>query len=178
MNNYRIETFIDESTIQENVCRLAAEIDKHYQGSDEEIVVIGLLKGAFVFTADLVREMSMPLIVDFINASSYGNGTESTGNVRIDHDIGSDVSGKHVLLVEDIVDTGRTFKKVVSLMQSRGAKSVKTCSILDKPSRRVVEMKLDFCGIVIPDLFVVGYGLDYAQKHRDLPYIGKVVFED
>ncbi len=122
--------------------------------------------------ADLIRQIKVPLIVDFMTVSSYGDGTVSTGDVKIIMDLDDSIEGRDVLLVEDIVDTGNTFKKVIRMLGNRNPKSLRTCTFLSKPSRRVVDVSVDFCGREVPDEFVCGYGLDYDQKFRELPYVG------
>lgn len=163
---------IDENQIKEIVAKLGEEITEYYKNTDGELIVIGLLRGSFVFMADLVREIKHPMITDFMTVSSYGDGTESSGNVKIVMDLDESIEGRDVLLVEDIIDTGNTFSKVVRLLENRRPNSLKICTFLNKPSRRVVDVEIDFYGIEIPDEFVVGYGLDYAQKYRNLPYVG------
>ena len=168
----QIKPFVTEHQIQSIISRLGEEITNHYQNTQEELIVVGLLRGSFIFMADLVRKINHPMITDFMTVSSYGDQTESSGNVKIIMDLDQSIAGKHVLLVEDIVDTGNTFSKIIDLLRSRNPKSLKTCTLLNKPSRREVEVNIDFCGIDIPDKFVIGYGLDYAQKYRNLPYVG------
>lgn len=169
-----LAVLIPEDIVIRRTRELAADIASSYDELPEPLMVVGLLKGAFVFAADLVRELEVPLVVDFMSVSSYGNATESSGEVRIQQDTDESVKDRHVLLVEDIVDTGRTFSKVIELLKARGAASVKTCSLLDKPSRRVSDVQVDFCGFQIPDLFVVGCGLDYAGKFRHLPFVAVI----
>jgi hypoxanthine phosphoribosyltransferase len=135
---------------------------------------VGLLRGSFVFIADLVRELKMPVEVDFLEVSSYGNSTQSSREVRILKDIRGEIKGCDVLLVEDIIDTGYTMHHVQNLLQSRDPNRIEVCALLDKPSRREVEVNVRWIGFEIPDAFVVGYGIDYAQRNRNLPYIGKV----
>ena len=163
---------IPEQDIGELVARLGREITEYYQEKGGELLVVGLLKGSFVFMADLIRAVDYPLKVDFLAVSSYNDSTVSSGDVKINMDIGESVQGKDVLLVEDIVDTGNTFKKVIQLLQQRNPASLLTCSLLSKPSRREVDVSIDFLGRDIPDEFVCGYGLDYAQRFRNLRYIG------
>ena len=170
--NQPIKAFLSEAQIQSIVSRLGEEITTHYQDTEDELIVIGLLRGSFIFMADLVRKIDHPMITDFMTVSSYGNQTESSGNVKIIMDLDESIAGRHVLLVEDIVDTGNTFSKIIDLLKNRNPKSLKVCSLLNKPSKREVVVPIDFCGIDIPDAFVIGYGLDYAQKYRNLPYIG------
>lgn len=163
---------VDEDEIKTIVTRLGAEITAHYEGLENELVVIGLLRGSFIFMADLIREIKIPLVVDFMTVSSYGDGTVSSGDVKIVMDVDCSLEGRDILLVEDIVDTGRTFAKVVRMMKNRQPNSVKTCTFLNKPAARISEVQVDFCGKDIPDEFAVGYGLDYGQLYRNLPYVG------
>ncbi len=161
-----------QAQIAEIVERLGKEITAHYQDSDKELIVVGLLRGSFVFMADLVREIKLPMVTDFMTISSYGDATESSGDVKVVMDLDESIHDRDVLLVEDIIDTGNTFSKVVRMLESRKPASLKICTLLNKPSRRKVEVDIDFCGVDIPDEFVCGYGLDYAQKFRNVPYIG------
>ena len=154
--------------IQIKVSELASRISKDYSGKD--LLVVGILKGAFMFFADLVRSVEVPLTIDFIIASSYIK-TETSGEVKIYHDVREDVSDKHVLLIEDIVDTGITLNQIRERILARCPKSLKICTFLDKKEKRIVEIPLDYVGFEIPDQFVVGYGLDYDNKFRNLPYI-------
>jgi len=139
---------------------------------DKEIFAVGILKGAFVFAADLVRNINRPLQMDFMIASSYGNGAKSSGTVKIMKDLDFDIAGKHVLLIEDIIDSGLTMKYLIKNLQTRHPASVKLCALLSKPSRRQADVTIDYCGWEVPDEFLVGYGLDYAEKYRNLPSIG------
>lgn len=163
---------ISEEEIKTAVQRLGREIQEYYQESSSELIVVGLLRGSFIFQADLVREISLDLRTDFMTVSSYGSGTESSGDVKIVMDLGESIEGREVLLVEDIVDTGNTLSRVMSLLEGRHPASLRVCTLLNKPSRRVVEVPVDFCGFEIEDEFVVGYGLDLDQKFRNLPYVG------
>lgn len=173
MNRGIERILIPEQDIQAVVVRLGREITAHYQVMEElDLVVIGLLRGSFVFMADLVRQIKLPLVVDFMTVSSYGEGTVSSGDVKVVMDLDQSIEGKDVLMVEDIIDTGNTFNKVLGLIQHRKPRSLKICTFLSKPSRRLVDVPIDFCGLTIPDEFVCGYGLDYAQRYRNLPYVG------
>jgi hypoxanthine phosphoribosyltransferase len=165
--------FISEQEVQSIVARLGKEITEYYsEKEDLNLLVIGLLRGSFVFMADLIRVIHLPLMVDFMTVSSYGEGTESSGNVKVVMDLDEPVEGKDILMVEDIIDTGNTFNKVIGLIKYRRPRSLNICTFLSKPSRRVVDIPIDFCGMEIPDEFVCGYGLDFAQKYRNLPYVG------
>ena len=148
---------------------LGQEISEDYAG--EQVVLIGTLKGAVPFMADLMKNISLDVEIDFVAASSYGSGTESSGEVILKHDITLDLTDKHVILVENIIDTGNTIKALKAYLQKRGPKSVSICTLLDKPARRKVDVKGDYIGFVVEDLFIVGYGLDFNQKYRNLPYI-------
>ncbi|WP_300180504.1 hypoxanthine phosphoribosyltransferase [uncultured Aliivibrio sp.] len=171
---HTVEVMISEQEVAQRVKELGQQISEHYKESDS-LVMIGLLRGSFVFMADLARAIDTPMTVDFMTASSYGNSMESTRDVRILKDLDDDIKGKDILLVEDIIDTGNTLSKVCEILSIREPNSITICTLLDKPSRREVEVKVDWFGFSIPDEFVVGVGIDYAQKYRNLPYIGKVV---
>ena len=172
---YVIDKMISAKTIAARVEVLARETEAAYAGS-EKLIVVGLLRGSFVFIADLVREIDMNIEVDFLEASSYGDGMESSREVRSLKDLRGQIGGQDVLVVEDIVDTGFTLKHVVTLLQSRKPRKLMTIALLDKPTRREVDIKADWIGFEIPDEFVVGYGIDFAQRNRNLPHIGKVRF--
>jgi hypoxanthine phosphoribosyltransferase len=172
---YSIDRMISAKAIAARIEALAREIEATFADT-EKLVVVGLLRGSFVFIADLVREIDLPVEVDFLEASSYGNATHSSREVRILKDLRGEIQGRDVLVVEDIVDTGHTLKHVVALLSSRLPRRMKTIALLDKPSRREVEIAADWTGFQIPDEFVVGYGIDFAQRNRNLPYIGKVRF--
>lgn len=165
---------ISAEEIQRRTGELAREISEDYAGRD--LVMVGVLKGAFVFLADLARRVRIPLEIDFVAVSSYGSDTESSGVVRIIKDLDLDIAGKDVLLVEDIVDTGLTLKYLVGLLKERGPASVEICALLNKPEARKVDLEVKYSGFDVPPLFVVGYGLDYAERFRQLPYVG--VLED
>jgi len=173
--DYVIDRMISAKSIAARIEELATEIETAFAGTDK-LVVVGLLRGSFVFIADLVRELDLPVEVDFLEASSYGDGMESTREVRIMKDLRGKIEGRDVLLVEDIVDTGHTLRFVTGLLKSRKPRRLETIALLDKPTRREVDIKASWTGFDIPDEFVVGYGIDYAQRNRNLPYIGKVRF--
>lgn len=170
--DYTIKTLLTREEVEKRIKELAKEIERDYQGKD--LLVLGLLKGSIIFMSDLIKEIDLPLVIDFMSVSSYC-GTTSTGVINISKDTDIDVKDRDVLIVEDIIDTGLTLSHVRELLSGRGVKSLKICTLLDKPSRRTVEIKGDYTGFEIPDEFVVGYGLDYDQHHRNLPYIGIVV---
>ena len=168
-----IVEMISAESIAARVESLAKEISEYFADTDK-LVVVGLLRGSFVFISDLVRELDMPVEVDFLEVSSYGNAIESSREARIMKDIRGEIGGLDVLVVEDIIDTGHTMAHVLNLLSSRGPKRLEAATLLDKPSRREVEIEARWIGFEIPDEFVVGYGIDYAQRNRNLPYIGKV----
>lgn len=164
---------ISEEELDATVTRLAGEIDRDYQGADKKLVLLCILKGSIVFMGDLMKKVSVPVEIDCMRVSSYGAGTSSSGNVNIVLDvIRPDISECDFLIIEDIIDSGRTLSYLVGYLKHKGARSVRTCTLLDKPSRRVVDFTPDYVGLEIPDEFVVGYGLDYAEKYRALPYVG------
>ena len=171
--SYVVDRMISAKTIAARVESLAREIKEHFSDS-EKLVVVGLLRGSFIFIADLVRELQLPVEVDFMETSSYGDGMESSREVKIVKDLRGNIEGRDVLVVEDIIDTGHTMKYVKNLLKARKPKRLAVCALLDKPSRREVKVEADWTGFEIPDEFVVGYGIDYAQRNRNLPYIGKV----
>ena len=173
--DYVIDQMISAKSIAARVEILAKEITSHFKDT-EKLIVVGLLRGSFVFIADLAREINLPIEIDFLEASSYGNTMESSKEVKIMKDLAGEISGKDVLVVEDIVDTGHTLKHVLQLLKSRNPKRIEACALLDKPSRREIPIKSRWLGFEIPDEFVVGYGIDYAQMNRNLSYIGKVRF--
>ncbi|RLJ41669.1 hypoxanthine phosphoribosyltransferase [Litoreibacter meonggei] len=172
---YVIDELISAKSIAARIETLAREIHDRFADTDK-LVVVGLLRGSFVFIADLVRELDLPVEVDFLEASSYGDGMESSREVRILKDLRGEIGGRDVLVVEDIVDTGFTLSHVLHLLESRSPARIETIALLDKPTRREVDIKATWTGFDIPDEFVVGYGIDYAQRNRNLPYIGKVRF--
>lgn len=166
------KVLLSQKDIAEIVARLGREITECYKDSEKELIVIGLLRGSFIFMADLVREIKCPMVTDFMTVSSYGDSTVSSGDVKVVMDLDESITGRDILMVEDIIDTGNTFSKVVKMLEGRKPASLRICTLLNKPSRRKVEVKIDFCGIDIPDEFVCGYGLDFAQKFRNVPYVG------
>ncbi|MFH0256007.1 hypoxanthine phosphoribosyltransferase [Vibrio rumoiensis] len=171
---HTVEVMISEQDVQDRVKALGKSIAEHYQGS-ENLVIVGLLRGSYVFMADLSRSIDLNHQIDFMTASSYGNSMTSSRDVRILKDLDDDIKGKDVLLVEDIIDTGNTLSKVCEILEIREPNSIEICTLLDKPSRREVHVDAKWIGFEIPDEFVVGVGIDYAQNYRHLPYIGKVV---
>lgn len=174
---YTVKPMISAKSIAARVEALAHEISEQFSDTDK-LVVIGLLRGSFMFIADLVRELDLPVEVDFMETSSYGDSTESSREVRILSDLRAEIGGRDILVVEDIVDTGHTLHHVTNLLKSRKPKRMMVCALLDKPSRREVDVKADLVGFEIPDEFVVGYGIDFAQRNRNMPFIGSVVFSE
>ena len=170
------ETLCSKEDIEQRVAKLGSEISRDYEG--KSLHVISLLTGSFIFAADLVRSITVPLKVSFIKTSSYGHGTASTGEVAIEEMIKGNISGEHILIVDDITDSGITMEKVMGYLREKNPASVKSCVLLDKPSRRVVELKADYIGFEIEDKFVVGYGLNYGDYYRNIPYVFAVTDED
>ncbi len=170
MENDVGEVLITFEQIKQKTAELGRQITEDYEGKD--LLLICVLKGGLMFLADLMREIRLPVEIDFMAVSSYGDATESSGVVRILMDLDQNVQGRHILIVEDIIDTGRTLKYIIDNLRTRGPASIKVCTLLNKPARRVLDMPLDYVGFTIPDRFVVGYGLDYGQIYRNLPYIG------
>lgn len=164
-----LKVLISEEEIRQRVKELGSEITEEYKNKD--LMIIGVLKGCMVFLSDLVREIKLPLIMDFMVVSSYGSSTKSSGVVRIIKDLEQDIMDKDVLIVEDIVDSGLTLSYLIEILKSRNPRSVKVCSLLDKPERRKSNVSIDYTGYRIPDEFVVGYGLDYDEVYRNLPYV-------
>lgn len=170
MQNDIKEILITEEQIKAKTKELGEAITKYYKGKD--LVIVGVLKGCVIFLSDLVREIDLPLTMDFMVVSSYGHSTKSSGVVRIIKDLEKDIQGKDVLIVEDIVDSGLTLSYLMEYLKTRNANSVKVCSLLDKPERRKSQVEIEFVGFQIPDEFVIGYGLDYAEVYRNLPFVG------
>lgn len=168
-DNKREKTLFTKEEIKERVEELGREVSEFYQ--DKDLVVLSLLRGGFIFTADLIRELSVPVEVDFMTTSSYGDSEVSSGRVNIVHDIRSKIKGRDVLIVDDIVDSGYTLEKVIENLTLKNPNSIRVCTMLDKPSRRKVEVSPDFVGFTIPDVFIVGYGLNYGDHYRNIPYI-------
>lgn len=170
MNDPIKEVLLTEEEIEERVSELAKEISEEYRGKD--LLVVGILKGAVIFLSDLVKRLDFPVMLDFMAVSSYGKSSVSTGEVRILKDLDYSVEGKDILIVEDIIDTGLTLNYLKDILGKRGARSVKICTLLDKPERRTIGVSIDFMGFEIPDEFVVGYGLDYNEQYRNYPFVG------
>lgn len=164
------EVLFSQQQLEERVDQIAQEITRDYAG--KEIVLISVLRGSFVFMADLCRRIDLPCTIDFMSVSSYGSGTSSTGQVQITKDLSGDISGKHILVVEDILDSGNTLSYLLHVLSARHPASISLCTLLDKPERREKPITADYVGFTVPNAFIVGYGLDYAEKYRNLPYIG------
>lgn len=167
-----IRVMITENEVDEKIEAMGRQISKDYEG--RQVHMICILKGGVFFTCELAKRISVPVSLDFMSVSSYGDGTESSGVVKIDKDLDESLEGKDLLIVEDIIDSGRTLNYLIEVLKQRNPRSVKLCTLLDKPERRVKDVKVDYVGFNIPDEFVVGYGLDYQQRYRNLPYIGVV----
>ena len=171
-----IRELVSEKAVDERIVELGKQISKDYEG--KQVHLICVLKGGVFFMCELAKRISVPVSMDFMSVSSYGDDTKSSGVVKIVKDLDEAIEGKDVLIVEDIIDSGRTLYYLIDILKKRNPKSVHLCTLLDKPERRVKDVKVDYVGFEIPDEFVVGYGLDYAQKYRNLPYIGVVEFEE
>ncbi len=168
----KLNMMISQEEIENRIRQIAEQINEEYAG--EDVHLVGVLRGACFFMCELGKYITRPVTIDFISCSSYGNDTKSSGVVRIVKDLSDSIVDKNVIVIEDVVDTGRTLSYLLNMLRDRKPRSLKLCALLDKPSRRVVEVKTDYIGFTIPDKFVVGYGLDYAQKYRNLPYIAEV----
>lgn len=166
----KIEVLISEEEVRARIKEMAKVLSEKYEGKD--LVLVGILSGSVFFLTQLAQDMSIPVEIDFISASSYGSGTESSGKVIIKKDLDRDVEGRNVVVVEDIVDTGQTLRSILEMIEKKNPASLEVCVLLDKPVRRKVRLEADYIGFQIPDRFVVGWGLDYDQKYRDLPFIG------
>ena len=174
--NEKIKVLIDEEQVERRIRELGEQISRDYEG--KKVHLICVLKGGVFFLCELAKRITVPVSLDFMSVSSYGAGTSSSGIVKIVKDLDEPLEGEHVIVVEDIIDSGRTLSYLLEILQKRHPASIRLCTLLDKPDRRVVEhVKVAYCGFQIPDEFVVGYGLDYAQKYRNLPYIGVVELE-
>lgn len=161
-----------QEELQEKVAAMGKKISEDYQNASEDVFCVGILKGAVVFYTDLVRSILLPVQFDFMIASSYGNETSTSGSVKLLKDLDYDVEGKHLILIEDIIDSGTTMQYLMRILRERRPKSIKLCALLSKPSRRTADVHIDYLGAEVPDEFLVGYGLDYAGAYRNLPYIG------
>lgn len=172
----RVEVLISEADVDKKIEEIGKQISRDYAG--KTVHVICVLKGGAFFMCELAKRIEVPVSMDFMAVSSYGSGTESSGSIKMIKDLDESIEGKNVIIVEDIIDSGRTLHKLVELLKTRNPESIRVCTLLDKPERRVVDVHVDYTCFSIPDEFVVGYGLDYDQKYRNLPYIGVVRFED
>ena len=161
-----------QEELREKVAAMGKKISEDYQNASEDVFCVGILKGAVVFYTDLVRSISLPVQFDFMIASSYGNETSTSGSVKLLKDLDYDVEGKHLIIIEDIIDSGTTMQYLMRILRERRPKSIKLCALLSKPSRRTTDVHIDYLGAEVPDEFLVGYGLDYAGTYRNLPYIG------
>lgn len=170
-----IEVMLSEEEVDRKISELGARISKDYEG--KEVFLICILKGASFFACELAKRITVPVSIDFMKVSSYGSGTASTGEIKIINDLSDSIEGKDVIIVEDIIDSGNTLDRLPRVLKERNPASIRLCTLLDKPSRREVEVFVDYVGFEIPDKFVIGYGLDYDQKYRNLPYIGVVNFD-
>ena len=179
MKKHHVDVLISEEDVKSRIVALGEEITAFYQAKQiDKLIVVGLLRGSFMFMADLVRELKLPIEIEFMTTSSYGSEMTTNHDVRISKDLEGDIRGEHVLIVEDIIDTGYTLEKVREILNLREPASLAICTLLDKPSRREVQVPVEWVGFEIPNEFVVGYGIDYAQRHRHLGYIGKVILEE
>ena len=172
----RVEVMISKQEIDKRLDEMAAQINTDFQGEPVEVVCV--LKGGVVTMVEVAKRLKMPVTMNFMDVSSYGDSTESSGHIKILRDLDVDITGKNVLLVEDIIDSGRTLGKLRKLLLQRAPKNFKICTLLDKPDRRVTEVPVEYIGFTIPDAFVVGYGLDYAQKYRNLDFVGELFFDE
>mgnify|MGYP002564758214 FL=1 len=172
----KIDVMIDEATVEARIAEIAQQLSKEYEG--KTIHIIGVLKGSVFFMCELAKRLTVPVTMDFMSVSSYGNDTKSSGVVKMIKDLDESIEGRDVVLIEDIMDSGRTLSYLINILKERKPASFKVVTLLDKPDRRVVELEPDITGFVIPDRFVVGYGLDCAQKYRNLPFIGVVEFTE
>ncbi|CUR53733.1 Hypoxanthine phosphoribosyltransferase [Serratia symbiotica] len=173
---YTIDIMISTKKINTRIIELGQQISENYKNNNKNMVLIGLLRGSFIFIADLCRTIIVPHSVDFITVSSYGNNMSTTHDIKILKDLDEDIYNKDVLIIEDLIDSGNTLNKIRKILSLRSPKSLAICTLLDKPERREVNVPIEYIGFSIPDEFIVGYGIDYAQKYRHLPYIGKIVF--
>lgn len=177
MNKHHVEVMIDEQTVDDRIAQLGKKISEDYAGKSVHMICV--LKGGVFFMCELAKRVTVPVSMDFMSVSSYGGGTQSSGVVKIVKDLDEPLAGKDVLVVEDIIDSGRTLSYLLKNLRTRKPASLRLCTLLDKPERRVVsDVNVDYTGFQVPDVFIVGYGLDYDQKYRNLPYIGAVKFDE
>ena len=173
---HEISVYLTEEQLNQRIAEIGAQITERFKG--ESVYLVCILKGSIFFTTELAKRIALPMTIDFISASSYGAQTHSSGVVNIKKDLEQSIEGENVIVVEDIVDSGNTLSRLMQLFESRNPKTLTICTLLDKPDRREVQVPVEFVGFSIPDEFVVGYGIDYAQRYRHLPYVGKVVLLD
>ncbi len=171
-----IRVMLSEEKVNERIKEIGEQISKDYEGKEVHLVCV--LKGSTFFTCELAKRITVPVTLDFMSVSSYGSGTQSSGTIKVKKDLDEPLMGKDVIVIEDIVDSGRTLSYLLEMLKERKPASLRLCTLLDKPDRRVIDVNVDYTGFRIPDEFVVGYGLDYAQKYRNLPFIGVVEFDD
>lgn len=172
MEQQKISVMISEEEIEKKVCELGAQISEDFAG--ETVKLICILKGSAFFSCELAKRITVPVMIDFMQVSSYGSGTVSSGNIRIKKELDEPIEGENVIIVEDIIDSGKTLSKLVPLLKERKPKEIRVCTLLSKPDRREVEIDVAYNGFMIPDKFVVGYGLDYDQRYRNLPFVGVI----
>ncbi len=175
MEKHHIDVMIDEAAVDNRIKELGKQISRDYAG--REVYLIGILKGSVYFTCELAKRITVPVVMDFMQCSSYGAATKSSGVVKLSKDLDMAITDRDVIIIEDIIDSGRTLSHLKDLLSQRNPASLKICTLLDKPSRRVVDVDVDYTGFQIEDKFVIGYGLDYDQLYRNLPYIGVVEFD-
>lgn len=173
-----MKIIISEEEIQKRIKELGETITKDLKDDDAGLIVVGILKGSIFFLTDLVRQIKLPLVIDFMEVSSYGDEFTSSGDIKILKDLDYSVRGKNVLIIEDIIDSGQTLKKILKLIGKRGPKNVILCTLLDKPEGRKVEVDIQYCGFTVPNEFLLGYGLDFKQEYRNIPYIGVMDLEE
>lgn len=172
MNNTNISIYLTEDEITERIKELGQQITKDY--NNEPVLLVGILKGSVIFLSELAKRIDLPVTIDFMTVSSYGAQTASSGVINVKQDLSDSIEGKNVIIIEDIIDSGNTLNRLIQLLAVRNPKTLKLCTLLDKPSRRQVDIDVDYTGFIVPDKFIVGYGLDWDQKYRNLPYIGIV----
>lgn len=172
----KVKILLSEEEVDKRIKEIGEQISKDYEGKNVHLICV--LRGGSFFMCELAKRITVPVSIDFMSVSSYGSGTVSSGNIKINKDLDDSIAGKNVIVVEDIIDSGRTLSHLMELLKSRNPESLKLCTLLDKPDRRVVEVDVDYTCFQVPDLFVVGYGLDYDQKYRNLPYVGVVELDE
>lgn len=176
MKKHTIKVMISEDKLEKRICELGEQINRDYEGKSLKLICI--LKGSIFFTCELAKRITLPVKIDFIQTSSYGSGTVSSGNIAIKKDLDESIEGEHVLVIEDIIDSGNTLSKLMPMLEARKPEDIAVCTLLDKPDRREVDVNVKYNGFEIPDEFVVGYGLDYDQQYRNLSFIGSLEFEE